>query len=221
MRCQQDDFFETTQNGFRKASSLGGTLTGYGADIIIIDDPQKAQEILSEKIRKSSNEIFSNTIISRLNNKVEGKIVVVAQRLHMEDFSDYVQKYGKWEVLAIPAIAETNETYILSNDKVIERKIGDVINPELEPLEKLEEIRNGMGEFNFSAQYQQTPIPVLITRFRDIQKRLKNIMKKRNKHPHSNFVNKQEYDRDSLNLSGNPCYEKKLLITGALFISFQ
>lgn len=157
---QQDDFFETTQNGFRKASSLGGTLTGYGADIIIIDDPQKAQEILSEKIRKSSNEIFSNTIISRLNNKVEGKIVVVAQRLHMEDFLDYVQKYGKWEVLVIPAIAETNETYILSNDKVIERKIGDVINPELEPLEKLEEIRNGMGEFNFSAQYQQTPIPV-------------------------------------------------------------
>lgn len=168
---QQDDFFETTQNGFRKATSLSGSLTGYGADIIIIDDPQKAQEILSDKTRKSSNETFSNTIISRLNNKNKGKIIVVAQRLHMDDFSNYVQKFGKWNALAIPAIAETDETYTLSNGTILSRKAKDVINPNLESLENLEEIRKGMGEFNFSAQYQQQPIPAKgnIINFDDFQ----------------------------------------------------
>ncbi|MDD3594595.1 MAG: phage terminase large subunit [Candidatus Gastranaerophilales bacterium] len=156
---QQDDFFETTRNGFRKAASLGGTLTGYGADIIIIDDPQKSQDICSEKTRKSSNEIFSNTIISRLNNKNEGKIIVVAQRLHPDDFSNYVQKFGKWDVLSIPAIEESDKSYTLSDGSIINRKTDDVINSELEPLEKLKEIKSGMGEFNFSAQYQQMPIP--------------------------------------------------------------
>ncbi|MDD3012280.1 MAG: phage terminase large subunit [Candidatus Gastranaerophilales bacterium] len=168
---QQDDFFETTKNGFRKATSLGGSLTGHGADIIIIDDPQKAQEILSDKIRKSSNETFSNTIISRLNNKNEGKIILVAQRLHLDDFSNYVQKFGKWDVLALPAIAEGDETYTLSDDRILRRKVGDVINPELESLNNLEEIREGMGEFNFSAQYQQNPIPTKgnIINFDDFQ----------------------------------------------------
>jgi len=156
---QQDDFFETTRNGSRKATSLGGSLTGYGADLIIIDDPQKAQEILSDKIRKSSNETFSNTIISGLNNKIEGKILVVAQRLHLDDFSSYVQKFGDWDVLAVPAIAEADGIYTLSCGEVLSRKGGDVINLELEPFDKLEEMRRGMGEFNFSAQYQQQPIP--------------------------------------------------------------
>lgn len=156
---QQDDYFETTQNGYRRASSINGAITGRGADIIIIDAPQKSQDVLSEKIRKSSNETFSNTIITRLNNKTEGKIIVVAQRLHIDDFSNYVQKYGKWEVLSIPAIAERDEKYILSDNKIVERKAKSVINPEIEPLEHLEEIRMGMGEFNFSAQYQQCPIP--------------------------------------------------------------
>ncbi len=156
---QKDDHLETTKNGYRRAASIGGSLTGRGADIIIIDDPQKAQDILSERKRKTSNETFASTIISRMNDKTKCKIIVVAQRLHMDDFSGYVQKYGKWDVLAIPAIAEKDETYTLSDGSVINRKAGSVINPTTEPLEYLLEIREGMGDFHFSAQYQQKPIP--------------------------------------------------------------
>ncbi len=168
---QQDSFFETTQNGFRKAASMQGGITGHGADIIIIDDPQKAQEILSDNKRKSSNEIFSSTIISRFNNSNKGKIIVVAQRLHEDDFSNYVQKFGKWDVLSIPAIAETDETYTLSDGTILLRRAKDVINPDLQSLESLEEIKIGMGEFNFSAQFQQQPIPAKgnIINFDDFQ----------------------------------------------------
>lgn len=155
----QNDFFKTTENGYRRATSMNGELTGRGADLIIIDDPQKAQDVLSDKIRNKSNKIFSNTIITRLNNKEKGQIIVVAQRLHVDDFSNYVQKIGKWDVLSIPAIAEKDEVYTLSNGKILTRKEGEVINPKIEPIEKLEEIRSN-NEYDFSAQYQQAPVPV-------------------------------------------------------------
>ncbi len=157
---QRDVYIQTTKNGCRKATSLEGQLTGFGADIIIIDDPQKSAEIKSDQIRKKTNEIFSNTIISRLNDKVNGKIIIVAQRLHQDDFSSYVQKFDNWDILKIPAIAEQETIYKLSDGSKIIRNAGDVINPILEPLDKLENIRKGMGDFDFSAQYQQEPIPL-------------------------------------------------------------
>ena len=155
---QRDDYLETTNGGFRRAISIDGSITGYGADIIIIDDPQKATDVLSEQIRNKTNAIFSNTIISRLNNKITGKIILVAQRLHPDDFSSYVQKYETWDVLKIPAIAKQDIEYKLSNKKTIIYKNGSVINPDIEPLDKLLKIEQAMGEFNFCAQYQQEPI---------------------------------------------------------------
>jgi len=64
--------FVTTGNGFRMATSVGGVLTGRGADFIIIDDPLKPDEALSETQRKAVNEWFDHTLYSRLNNKQSG-----------------------------------------------------------------------------------------------------------------------------------------------------
>ena len=58
--------FLTTQNGFRLATSVGGVLTGRGADFIIIDDPLKSDEALSETQRKGVNEWFDHTLHTRL-----------------------------------------------------------------------------------------------------------------------------------------------------------
>ena len=57
--------FETTAQGFRIATSVGGVLTGRGADIIIIDDPLKPEEALSDAHRESANEWFDHTLYSR------------------------------------------------------------------------------------------------------------------------------------------------------------
>src|SRR6266851_4212994 len=56
----------TTQNGFRLATSVGGVLTGRGADFIIIDDPLKPDEALSQTQRKGVNELFDHTLHTRL-----------------------------------------------------------------------------------------------------------------------------------------------------------
>ena len=72
--------FETTAQGCRLATSIGGVLTGRGADLIIIDDPLKPEEALSETQRRAANEWFDHTLYSRLNDKLEGAIVLIMHR---------------------------------------------------------------------------------------------------------------------------------------------
>lgn len=151
--------FETTKNGSRTAISLQGGITGKGGEWIIIDDPQKPDDVLSETIRTRTNKIFDNTVLSRLNNKVKDKIIVVGQRLHVDDFYSHVKKFSTWHELVIPAIAIKDEDFKLISGETITRAKGSVINPEIEPLEILLQMKAGMTEYNFSAQYQQDPIP--------------------------------------------------------------
>jgi predicted phage terminase large subunit-like protein len=66
----------TTQGGFRLATSVGGVLTGRGADLIVIDDPLKPSDAMSESRRVAANEWFDGTLYSRLNDKTRGAIVI-------------------------------------------------------------------------------------------------------------------------------------------------
>ena len=102
--------FETTQGGVRLSTSVGGTLTGRGADIIIIDDPLKADDALSDVRRPAVNDWYDNTLRSRLNNQETGSIIIVQQRLHADDLVAHVQeREGGWRVLSFPAIAEEDD----------------------------------------------------------------------------------------------------------------
>jgi hypothetical protein len=73
--------FETTAQGSRVATSVGGVLTGRGADLIVIDDPLKPEEALSQAQRQAANEWFDHTLYSRLNDKLTGAIVLIMHRL--------------------------------------------------------------------------------------------------------------------------------------------
>jgi hypothetical protein len=89
------------------ATSVGGVLTGRGADFIIIDAPLKPEEALSETQRKSVNQWFDNTSLSRLNHKEQGVIILVMQRLHQDDLVGHV--LGSEEALPKPsAFPSTN-----------------------------------------------------------------------------------------------------------------
>jgi hypothetical protein len=101
--------FLTTRQGYRLATSNGGVLTGRGADIILIDDPLKPEEALSDTQRQAANEWFSHTLYSRLNNKRTGAIVMIMQRLHEDDLVGHVLTQEPWEVISFPAIAEEDE----------------------------------------------------------------------------------------------------------------
>ena len=151
--------FETTKRGFRLGTSVGGTLTGRGGNLIIIDDPLKADDALSETERGRVNQWFDNVLYSRLDNKARDVIVIVMQRLHVDDLVGHVMSKEDWTVLDIPAIAEQNQRYQLSADRAQLRQAGAVLHPEREPREALDKLRSNLGTDIFLAQYQQTPVP--------------------------------------------------------------
>src|SRR5215831_15838023 len=82
--------FVTTRQGYRLATSTGGVLTGRGADIILIDDPLKPEDALSEVLRRAANEWYDHTLYSRMNDKRHGAIVIIMQRLHEDDLVGHV-----------------------------------------------------------------------------------------------------------------------------------
>src|ERR1700719_2361486 len=155
--------FLTTRQGYRLATSNGGVLTGRGADIILIDDPLKPEEALSDALRQSANARFDHTLYSRLNDKRHGAIVIIMQRLHEDDLVGHVLGQEPWEVLSFPAIAEADEEHRIQTilkPKCFRRRQGEVLHPDREPLETLDHIRRTIGEYNFAGQYQQSPAPL-------------------------------------------------------------
>ena len=154
--------FMTTQKGVRLATSVGGVLTGRGASYIIIDDPQKPEETLSDTQRKTTNQWFDQTLYSRLNDKRTGCIIIVTQRLHEDDLVGHVLSQSNWKVVRFPAIAEEDESYDIKTPyatRHFHRRAGEALHPAREPLDVLQNIRETQGEYHFSGQYQQAPAP--------------------------------------------------------------
>ena len=150
--------FATTRGGYRLSTSVGGTLTGRGGNFVIIDDPMKAQDAFSEAARTNVREWYSHTLLSRLDNKSEDAIVLVMQRLHVDDLAGHLLEQGGWTHLNLPAIAELEHDILIGPGRVQPRKIGDLLHPEREPKSVLDEAKSEMGSMAFNAQYQQEPI---------------------------------------------------------------
>ena len=153
----------TTAGGYRLASSVGGVLTGRGADVIIIDDPLKPADAMSVALRRGANEWYDHTLLSRLNDKRTGAIIVIMQRLHEDDLVGHVLGQEEWEVVRFPAIAEEDEVheYVTAlEDRSFSRRKGEALHPAREPLETLGQLRRSMGEYAFAGQYQQAPAPL-------------------------------------------------------------
>lgn len=159
--ARKDTEFEmvTTRRGGRFSTSIDGTLTGRGGNLIVIDDPLKAQDAYSEAARARVNDWFDKTALSRLDNKRSDSIVVVTQRLHEEDLVGHLLEQGGWSHLCIPAIAPAEQTYAIGPEQTYVRQAGELLLPDREPQHVLDEMRAALGSAAFSAQYLQEPLP--------------------------------------------------------------
>ena len=149
----------TTARGYRLATSVGGTLTGRGGNLIVIDDPMKPQDAQSQSARDNTIQWYRNTLLSRTNNKATDPIVVVMQRLHVDDLVGNLLEQEGWTHLNLPAIAELEQRIPLGSGRFHIRRPNDLLHPERESQEVLHEIKRTMGSVEFTAQYQQTPVP--------------------------------------------------------------
>jgi len=162
MRIRRDvgDEVITTKRGFRKSTSVSGTLTGMGGDVFIVDDPQKPVDAQSQVLRTNTNQWFSNTLMSRLDNKETGAIIIVMQRVHMDDLSGYLASSSDdWTILSLPAISEVEQDIQIGPHRFYHRGVEEALHPTHESLATLRKLQRTLGSDIFAAQYQQAPVP--------------------------------------------------------------
>lgn len=142
--------------GYLLSAGVGGSITGLGADLLLIDDPVKnEEEAMSETVRENIFNWYNSTAYTRLEGGAN--IVVVQTRWHKGDLSgrliDEMEIGGdKWEVINFPAILNTDPS---PGDT---RNQGEALWPGKFPLERLEIIKKQVGSRVWSSLYQQSPI---------------------------------------------------------------
>lgn len=151
--------WQTSAGGYRLATSIDGSVLGRGADLIILDDPNKGQEIYSKVSRETVKNNYDHTISTRLNHPKESAIICVMQRLHDDDLAGHMQSQEEWQRIVIPAIAREAETWELGGERYHTRAVGDLIQPSRMGQVELDTRRRIMGQTAFEAQYQQRPVP--------------------------------------------------------------
>jgi len=150
----------TTVGGYRLATSVGATLTGRGADIIIVDDPLKANEAHSPTARQSCTDWFNSTVHTRFNHPKKGKVIVVAQRLHAEDLPGHLIEAGTWKTLILPAMNPKEQLYdIVRGGRKVKFIAGRILQPSRHEAQGLALLKKEMGEHDFEAQFNQQPLP--------------------------------------------------------------
>lgn len=131
-------------DGGLDAVGVGSGVTGKGGNLIVVDDPVKSREEAESPVyRDKVWDWYTDDLYTRL--EPHGALIVVQTRWHEDDLSGRLLKTqgDKWTVLSLPAISDQ----------------GAALWPERFPLAVLEDIRGTLGEYAWSALYQQRPVP--------------------------------------------------------------
>lgn len=149
----------TTQNGYRYATSIGGPLTGVGADVVVIDDPMKAVDASSDIMRDNVGDWFKQSLMTRFDKPAEARIVVLMQRLHQDDLIGRLKAEEGWTVLELPGVARVTQSLDLGFGKTTALKPGQILFPERFDQKTLDQLRHDLGDAGYAAQILQRPTP--------------------------------------------------------------
>lgn len=151
--------FKTLERGRYYGAGILGTITGKGADYVLVDDPVKPDEALSDQIRGNTNGAIRNTLFSRFNDPRVGKFIMIMQRLHEDDPTGHLLQDMGYVHLKLPAEADRNIIYSLG-DKLWTMRKGQLLFPARLTRAVLDEKRSDMHDYNFVGQYLQEPVPL-------------------------------------------------------------
>lgn len=151
---QRTDYFLTTEGGGMGSVGVGGPITGRGAHLLLVDDYIKNwAEASSDLVLQAIWDWFITTAYTRL--EPSGSCVILATRWVLNDLIGKLKEADPgnfWKVIRLPAIAEENDP--------LNREVGEALWPARYPIDKLLQIRSILGDFMFSAMFQQAPKPV-------------------------------------------------------------
>jgi len=145
--------FETTEGGGVYAVSATGAITGRPADFIIYDDPHEIGDWNNERKLDLVWDSF-NTVLSRLNNTVGGRMLVIAHRVSEDDLSSHLLAEKGWTYLRLPLIAVKTRIYENGHEEWT-RKKGELLRPKAYPRSELERLMRTQVAPPFELFYQQ------------------------------------------------------------------
>ena len=138
------------------AASIASGAIGFGADFIITDDPHNPSDVYSKNRLASTTNSFKHNIFSRLNDQKTSSMIVVMQRLHVDDLTGNLLKNNNWNQLSLPLINQVDQVFKIFDKEISIRK-GDILHADIFDLKTIDDLRADIGLHNFDAQYQQSP----------------------------------------------------------------
>jgi predicted phage terminase large subunit-like protein len=152
--------YENNWLGVRRATSVGGTVTGQGGDFLIVDDPVSPQHAASQVERENANEWYRTTFYSRLNQANIGIRIIIMQRIHENDLSGFLlsgRNQLSYKHICIPATVSADikpaslkshydKDGLFWTDRFSQRILNDY--------------KQALGSYGYAGQLMQTPNPI-------------------------------------------------------------
>ena len=154
--------YENNFVGMRRATSVGGTVTGQGGDFLIVDDPLSPQMANSATERENANEWYRTTFYSRLNQADIGVRIIIMQRVHEDDLSGFLldrETRTKYRHVCIPATNEDGNIKPASLEKFYNKETG-LFWEDRFSRKILDDYKSALGTYGYAGQLQQTPTPL-------------------------------------------------------------
>jgi predicted phage terminase large subunit-like protein len=154
--------YENNHIGMRRATSVGGTVTGQGGDFLIVDDPLSPQMANSATERDNANEWYRTTFYSRLNQADIGVRIIIMQRVHEDDLSGFLldrETRLNYKHICIPATNTDGNIKPKSLEKFYNKDTG-LFWEDRFSQKVLDDYKNALGTYGYAGQLQQTPTPL-------------------------------------------------------------
>lgn len=154
--------FDNSKGGSRLSTSVGSALTGEGGSIIVVDDPNAAQEAFSEATIESTKEWWDGALSTRLNDPKTGAFVVIQQRLSEEDLTGHIlsKDSGEWTHLCLPMRYEAERSFhTVIGWKDWREEEGELLWPERMGEREVTILEKQLGPWSAAGQLQQRPEP--------------------------------------------------------------
>ena len=146
--------------GSRYSTSVGGTLMGFHADILIVDDPINPTEAISVKERENANRWMEQTLPTRKTNKDITPTVLIMQRLHQDDPSGHMLAKLKQNVFHICLPGEIlNYREQVKPPELAQYYVDNLLDTKRITWKVLKDLEADLGQYGYAGQIGQDPTP--------------------------------------------------------------
>lgn len=148
--------YKNNKGGERYATSVGGSITGFHAHILIVDDPLNPKEAASEADRKTANDFMDVTLSTRKVDKNITPTILIMQRLHENDCTgNWLNKRDNIKHICLPGELSKN----VKPEYLKDYYFKGLLDANRLDRDALKELKDNLGSYGYAGQIMQTPAP--------------------------------------------------------------